>query len=114
MYREDLSPCPIELTDPVTTGRNIGWLENGYSFETGHTPWRFLWKLRLLARDVKNPMWGFHACEFCRWANGNGEIHVVGSDGVTYVAPQLIVHYIATHRYRPPQQFIDAVLCNDL
>jgi hypothetical protein len=110
MYREDLSPCPIELTDPVATGRSIGWLEKGYYFQTGNTPWRFLRKLRWLSRDIKNPMWGFHKCEFCGWAKGNGEIHVVGADGITYVAPQLVVHYIATHKYRPPQQFIDAAV----
>jgi hypothetical protein len=57
-------------------------------------------------------MWGFHGCEFCRWikAKGNGEIHVVGSDGITYVAPALIVHYMASHKYLPPKEFIDAVL----
>ncbi|MDH4109285.1 MAG: hypothetical protein OEW35_13295 [Gammaproteobacteria bacterium] len=30
-------------------------------------------------------------------------------DGIWYIAPVLVVHYIAWHKYRPPQQFLDAV-----
>lgn len=36
---------------------------------------------------------------------GFGEVHVPGS-GVLYVAPTLIVHYIAEHHYRPPEEFL--------
>ncbi len=41
---------------------------------------------------------------------------LVGSGGVrvlrplVYVAPELIVHYIEAHGYRPPDEFIQAVL----
>jgi hypothetical protein len=41
---------------------------------------------------------------------GHGEIRVTGEDGVTYASPDLIVHYVTVHRYRPPQKFVDAVL----
>jgi hypothetical protein len=38
---------------------------------------------------------------------------VPGND-VIYVAPELILHYIQEHRYRPPDEFISAVLrCPD-
>ena len=114
MYRKDLSPCRLAPIDPKPTGRSVGWLDRSFSFDTGATPWMFRLKLRRLSRDVKNPMWGFHECEFCRGrkAKGNGEIHVIGQDDITYVAPQLIVHYIGKHKYMPPQQFVDAVLWN--
>lgn len=39
---------------------------------------------------------------------GNGEIRV-GSDGITYAAPVLIVHYIKDHGYLPPAQFLEAI-----
>lgn len=114
MYRKDLSQCLVNLDDPTAAGLSVGWLENGYSFDTGPTPFRFRWMLRDLARDIRNPMWGFHECDLCEGTGGkpkgNGEIHVTGSDGVTYVAPALIIHYIDKHKYHPPQRFIDAVM----
>jgi hypothetical protein len=39
---------------------------------------------------------------------GNGEIRV-GSDGITYAAPVLIVHYIKDHGYLLPAQFLEAI-----
>ena len=41
---------------------------------------------------------------------GNGEIRIDANDGITYVAPVLILHYVSEHHYAPPQQFVDAVL----
>ena len=125
MHFEDLTPyaycLPRNVPEGIDLGGletalNVGWLEKGYSFDVGTTPWKFRWKLRRLAKDIKNPMWGFHECDLCAGPGGkpkgNGEIHVIGSDGLMYVAPELIVHYIAAHNYRPPQKFIDAVMTN--
>jgi hypothetical protein len=39
----------------------------------------------------------------------NGE-YIVQWNGKTYSSPTLIVHYIDAHNYRPPQEFIDAVM----
>jgi hypothetical protein len=44
---------------------------------------------------------------------GNGEIRVAGSDGVVYVAPVLVAHYVEVHSYRPPEGFIRAVVSTD-
>ncbi|MEW6206883.1 MAG: hypothetical protein AB1631_00845 [Acidobacteriota bacterium] len=41
---------------------------------------------------------------------GSGEIRVRGRGRIRYAAPTLIYHYIETHRYLPPQEFIEAVL----
>ena len=126
MYFDDLSPytysIPKNLPDGFDLGElanalNVGWLARGYPFPTGPTSLRFRSKLRKQARNVQNPAFGFHECDLCGWrpwikANGNGEIHVAGPDGIVYVAPQLILHYISRHKYLPPQQFIDAVLEN--
>jgi hypothetical protein len=123
MHFEDLSPYTYSLPKDLPEGAdigslagvlNIGWLGAGHAFDVGPTPWGFRWKLRKLARDVKNPAWGYHECDLCegrrRKRLGNGEIHVTGSNGIMYVAPELIVHYIGKHKYLPPQTFIDAVL----
>jgi hypothetical protein len=44
---------------------------------------------------------------------GDGEIRVIGADGVTYAAPVLLLHYVVVHKYSPPQQFVEAVLRAD-
>lgn len=41
---------------------------------------------------------------------GNGEIRVAGAGGQVYAAPTLIYHYVADHHYKPPAEFVRAVL----
>jgi hypothetical protein len=41
---------------------------------------------------------------------GSAEIRVFGRSGVIYAAPNLIFHYVKDHAYRPPREFIDAVV----
>jgi len=69
-------------------------------------------------------MRGFHGCNLCSEKTGylsakrdgeelklgSAEIRVIGVDGKIYAAPNLIYHYITVHNYRPPDEFIDAVL----
>jgi hypothetical protein len=117
MYFDDLSSFAAEPLGKPKDAVAVGWLENGYPFKTGPVPRALLSKLCKLAKDPKNPMWGFHECDICTtsWRKrpqGNGEIHVVGSDGTAYVAPTLIVHYIKAHNYLPPKDFVEAVLEN--
>lgn len=40
---------------------------------------------------------------------GNGEIQVTGKGATIYVAPTMILHYIAEHHYLPPDEFIKAL-----
>ncbi len=39
----------------------------------------------------------------------SAEIRVLGKNGKSYAAPNLIYHYIKDCGYFPPQEFIDAV-----
>jgi hypothetical protein len=55
-------------------------------------------------------MRGFHICEFCKKDCGNGEIGIIHPDGRIFMAPVGIVHYLVEHSYKPPDDFIDAVL----
>jgi hypothetical protein len=58
---------------------------------------------------------GFHCCEFCpprsdgRFTRGHRNVWIP-ADSVVYVAPELILHYIEAHGYRPPDEFITAVI----
>ena len=69
MYFKDLSPYAYNLEggEAGDSGNaiNVGWLENGYAFNVGRTPWVFRLKLRILAKDLKNLMWGVHEYELC-------------------------------------------------
>ena len=70
-------------------------------------------------------MRGWQECPFCeeeypihvevdgeRWPVGDAEIRVPGRAGRVYSAPTLIAHYVDAHRYRPPDEFIEAVLAD--
>jgi hypothetical protein len=118
MNRPDLSPhgdSPRRL--------NVGWLENGHPFPQGKVPDKFaerLFRMCLKSRKTR----GFHLCPFCPQSPkaktyshkgkdisfGSGEIAVRGKHWKTYVAPDLIYHYVVEHQYKPPDEFIEAVL----
>jgi hypothetical protein len=34
---------------------------------------------------------------------GGAEIRVTGRDGIRYAAPDMIIHYVEAHGYRPPR-----------
>lgn len=109
---------------PAHRRLNIGWLSarKWYGpgarkrYPRGPLPEGFVERLEAVPRV--NFYRGFHDCGLCLWArpgapSGNGEIRVPGGPGITYVAPDLITHYVAAHGYRPPQVFVDAVLAAD-
>jgi hypothetical protein len=66
-----------------------------------------------LGRLLENP-WQFcffhgdHTCELCLAYRSDGSLLVPGHD-VVFVAPVAIAHYIDSHRYVPPREFMDAV-----
>lgn len=124
----DLTPYAYNNTEPDPAVLNIGWLSADYVFPKYTPDPEFLSALCRIAQTPVNLYRGKHACEFCpapefrltpnglRLAHsqpgttGNGEIRVEGLSGVIYVAPALIVHYVADHHYAPPQEFVEAVL----
>jgi hypothetical protein len=65
---------------------------------------------------------GLHECEHCpphtsnvavrngeKRLLGSAEMRVFGNDGIIYAAPDLIFHYMAIHRYGPPEPFCAAL-----
>ena len=57
-------------------------------------------------------MMGWHSCDLCLCepaAQGADNLFIPG-DGVIYVCPALITHYMNVHGYQPPASFCRAVL----
>jgi hypothetical protein len=101
--------------------RAIGWLHPAYPYTQGEVAAEFLSRLKgfvALARKSSEALlfgrlMGFHTCEFCDQVNGYHNFGVP-DDGVLFVAPEMIVHYIEQHGYRPPDEFIAAVFKSPL
>jgi hypothetical protein len=122
-YFADLSS--YEYASDPDPAYNVGWLDESTPFPTGPTSTAFRQKLLSYCRPeyVVQRYMGVHTCQFCaepepvvqvqwegeRFALGDGEIRVIGTD-VVYAAPTLIYHYVAEHGYQPPQEFVEAVL----
>ena len=115
-YYADLSTeCMVESGPHV---RAVGWLNPTMSHTTGEVTQQFVDKLRSQCEHPYQPMrlQGFHECEFrtaesvqCN-ATGIRNVWIPSRNNLLYVAPAMIVHYIEAHGYRPPDEFIQAVI----
>lgn len=122
-YFPDLSPYAYAGKREVgALIRNIGWLDPGIQFQTGEVDPEFLSRLWRFCTVSTLQTRGLHECEFCRTRSanvaersgeqlllGSAEIRVFSRSGDTYAAPNLIYHYVVTHQYVPPEEFVDAV-----
>lgn len=127
---QDLEPCTYfgdEYADDLSA---VGWLARGKPYASGEVPDEFFFKLgRLLKRPWAPIIFcGSHSCEFCRFTGGVGtrvttprwsDVYVparscvnlfVPGNGTIYVSPESIAHYVDAHEYRPPDEYIAAVL----
>lgn len=122
MYFKDLTTYEYRSKEDSL---NIGWLDKDHLFEQGDVPDAFIEKLWKYLRYPVRVCRGFHVCDLCenpergvpiaefkgkRREVGYYEIRVWGKAGSVYAAPSLIFHYILQHGYKPPQEFIDAVM----
>ena len=115
-FFEDLTPYTyIHPEEEAPATLNIGWLAPDHTFPTGPTSEEFRAKLgRLCERRVKQTR-GLHRCYFCRGRErpaSSAEMRVAGG-GEVYAAPSLVHHYVVAHDYRPPDEFVSAVLAWD-
>ena len=131
MYFQDLTFYQHFEFD--SSALNVGWLDSAHPFPTGDVPIDFIEKLKRLAREPVLFTCGQHVCEFCDLgprpvgldmaaykarherataadALSSAEIRVVDRDGKVYASPAMIGHYVATHRYQPPREFVEAVM----
>jgi hypothetical protein len=123
MFFEELSPYSYAYTgEEKPRPVNVGWLDPAQPFETGDTTEDFKARLFEICKVRVEQTRGFHGCPFCRRFDliveerggevlhlGSAEMRVTAADGRVYAAPDLIFHYVARHRYKPPEDFIRAV-----
>jgi hypothetical protein len=99
----------------------VGWLRRDTPFDTGTTPPAALEALRAHCDPA---LWVCRTaprrCPLCNEAAlitiddrevnlGGGELRIIGHDDI-FAAPALIYHYVTVHNYRPPREFVDALL----
>ena len=97
--------------------RAIGWLHPDHPFSTGNVPVDCLNRLKQFAAKCGESSEelrigvsaGFHQCEFCNKSHGVGNFGVP-TDDTLFIAPEMVVHYIEQHGYRPADEFISAVM----
>ncbi len=94
----------------------VGWLDRKMPFATGDLDPAFADRLDDWNRKQRFGIFlGSHDCNLVGCSaprpRDTGEILVPHRDPDTlYVMPTLAIHYVRHHRYRPPQEFVDAVL----
>lgn len=108
----DLTECDYFGAEHARVLRAVGWLAIDKPFATGRTAPEPFAKLKDLLDDPWQPMvfMGIHDCELCQFDPAHGHTNLFIPHGsVIFVCPELIVHYIATHHYRPPDEFFAAL-----
>ncbi|MFN0130191.1 MAG: hypothetical protein ACKV19_26300 [Verrucomicrobiales bacterium] len=124
MYFEDLSHYSYGLPRPLEDVINIGWLDVSHDFPTGLVPNALNHRLRFwLGRATVNRIRGYHECNICgllerqrvqvngqTFLLGAAEIWIPTESGRVFAAPDLLLHYIEGHAYKPPDEFIAAAL----
>lgn len=125
-YFSDLSPYRY-VAEVEDSSVNVGWLAAERPFPVGAVPGGLVEAiLRLVQNEPVHRMRGFKGCELCpdddeyyptfaeldglRVYLGDCEIRVKGRGAAVYAAPSMIAHYIGDHGYRPPAEFIEAVM----
>lgn len=114
-FFRDLTPCTYF---PVNSPRllAVGWLDNWRYYRRGAISAVHRERLATLLVDCWAPwhLMGFHDCELCGQDTGVNNLFVPG-DGVVYASPEMIEHYIGTHGYKPPSEFLESLVrCPDM
>ena len=106
-YYEDLTPFEYGMY-ALPECVNIGWLDKRYPFEKGEVPDGFVERLKNLPIIMQHT--GPYICEFCDKNVWSTNVRFVKGDYINYLTPSMISHYVEVHNYKPPQEFIDAVM----
>ena len=113
---EDLQPC-TRIPGEWTRLLAVGWLAKGHQFPRRKPDPSLVRRLDALLANPwapgGHPHTGTHWCDLCAGGYERRRsfcnLFIPTADCVL-VAPSLITHYIARHRYAPPAEFIEAVL----
>src|SRR5262245_46311185 len=110
----DLSPCTYFGADCAAFLRAIGWLDRAQPFSFGAVDPAVYRRLVVLSKFPWEPavLMGVHGCQLCQYEPGSHastNLFIPGN-GTVFVCPTLVVHYMNAHRYKPPDEFCDAVM----
>lgn len=111
-YFEDLSNCDYFGDEFASELIAIGWLTYGIDFAKGKISEEVYAKLKQLLVDPWQPMVfaGCHECELCQFDAHFTYLNLFVPNGSRiFVCPEMILHYIACHHYRPPDPFLAAI-----
>ena len=122
-YFRDLSPYRFTKTQFSPTVVNVGWLDARHPYSQRKADAQLVDKLlRLCKTNPVNRTRGWHHCPFCSMypvimtidgeeiSLGSAEMRLACEGHVIFAAPDLVCHYIAAHEYRPPDEFMAAVV----
>lgn len=120
---EDLTEYKYSFNHCVPGTKNVGWIDGEDLFEKSTPDELFLACLWNYCKIAIAKSRGGHLCELCadrvpiveerngeRLLLGSAEIRVISRSGIIYSSPNAIYHYVARHKYRPPDEFVEAVL----
>jgi hypothetical protein len=113
MWYEDLTECDYFGKFYARILTSIGWLKKEKPFTVGKVSQNVYLKLCEFNKMPLNfaVFRGFHQCDLCKSKEAKGNSNIfIPHNGKIYVCPELITHYINTHQYLPPNEFIEAVL----
>ncbi len=57
---------------------------------------------------------GFHRCEYCKNDTSSGDVQMKFVGGRTWVMPDMILHYVGDHDFKPSITFVNDVLTGRL
>jgi hypothetical protein len=111
----DLGPNTMIHSGPHV--RAIGWLSAKHPYPTGIVSPEILGRIREFCqrwpRGLEPLHWGafcgMHTCELCGSCRTSGNVGLP-ANGLLYVFPEMLEHYVAIHGYLPPSEFLDAVM----
>ena len=95
----------------------VGWLTENSTFETEYVPKKALHRLEYLSRMKFNRTRGIATCPICQETFiekkfcdilGSAEVKIITKE-VAFSAPDLIVHFIKEHNYKPPDIFVSTI-----
>jgi len=107
-YFQDLTPYAYGRPDDCL---NIGWIGKEIP-EIGDVSDEFIKKLEeveLSDEFTAERHKGFHRCEICGKIMGSS-VKKISGNGKCYKFPSQVSHYVKDHNYKPPQEFIEAIM----
>lgn len=66
------------------------------------------------SRHQPGAIMGFHVCEYCKSDTSSGDVTIRMKSGKIWQVPDMILHYVADHNYRPPHEFVNDILDSEV